>query len=146
MRTLRKSIFSLKTVREKKIFQEKKIKSRKRNLKSDSCCYMPSSKCHQNPKIASPSLCSKVQTGTLKVHHIEHYLQLLHFPDKVFQQQLLLRRHERGHLQTTDPCVVTSIICHSLSGNTPGIAQLNQQSTVNYHTCHITGVKSHYHC
>jgi len=80
------------------------------------------------------------------MHDIEYYLQLSHFADNIFQQQLLLRWRERGHPQTTDPCLMTSIICCSLSRNTPGITQLKQQSAVNYHTDHMNRVKSHSHC
>lgn len=78
------------------------------------------------------------------MHHTVHYLQLLHFPDNVFQQQLLLRWHERGHLWNTAPCLMTSTICCLLFRNTPGITRLKQQSAVNYHTGHMNPVKSQY--
>lgn len=128
----------------KKTFQEGEKKESQG--KSDACCRVPSLEEHQSPKPVLPACCRKVQASAPRVHRTERYLQQLHFPDNVSQEQLPLGWHEGGHLQTTDPCPMTSTICCSLSRNTPGITQLKHQSAVNYHTDRMSGVKSHSCC
>lgn len=138
MKMLKVSTISLETVSEENFSRQKDEKSQG---KSDSCCNVPFLDDHQNPEATLPTGYRKVSTNTLKMHPTEHYLWLLHFSDSV-----QLHCPERGHLQTTGFCLMTSIICCSLSRNTPGTTQLKQQSAVNYFTDHMNRVKTHCHC